>query len=133
MKKFFTEIFSLLGKIYLNYVKKRQHKKELNNLIENFEKTYKVSVKEINEIIKQPKVYSETILKRGYHNDKLKEGREHILKIDKFVKKTPFIYEPEIIDIHNENCHNNKFTLDELIKKENNLSYDFLKKQENKK
>ena len=133
MKKFFTEIFSLLEKYYLNYIKKRQRKKELNNLIENFEKTYKVSVKEIDEIIKHPKVYSETILKRGYHNDELKKGRRHISDVNEFVKKTPFLYEPEIIDIHNENCHNNKFTLDKLIKKENNLSYEFLKKQENKK
>jgi hypothetical protein len=133
MKTFFKKFWLRIKTIYLNYVKKRQHKKETNNLIENFEKTYGVSVKEINEIIKHPKLYSETTLKRGYYNDKLKEGREHILKIDKFVKKTPFIYEPEFVDIHNENCHNNKFTLDDLIKKENNLSYDFLKKQENKK
>jgi hypothetical protein len=133
MKTFFKKFWLRIKTIYLNYVKKRQHKKELNNLIKNFEKTYKVSVKRINEIIKHPKVYSETILKRGYYNDELKKGRRHISDVNEFVKKTPFLYEPEIIDIHNENCHNNKFTLDKLIKKENNLSYEFLKKQENKK
>jgi hypothetical protein len=133
MKKFFTNILLTLERYYSNYVKKRERKKELIKLIKNFEKDYNVSVEEINQIIKHPSVYCEIGSKKQLYNDKLKEAREHILKIDKYVKKTPFIYEPEIVDIHNEHRHSNKFTLNELVLKDEKDSHNYLKKQEAKK
>jgi len=129
MKNFFTNIWLKLKRYYSNYVKKREEKNKLINLIKNFESDYNLSFDEINKLIKHPSVYHESEPKRQYHNDKLKEAREHILKIDKYVKKTPFLYEPEIIEIHNENCHTNKITLNELIKKEEEDNFNQLKKQ----
>lgn len=133
MKKFFTNIWLKLKRYYTNYVKKRERKKELIKLIKNFEIDYNVSVEEINQIIKHPSHYCEIGPKEQFYNDKLKEAREHILKIDKYIKKTPFLYEPEIVDIHNEHCHGNKLTFNELVQKDEKDSYNYLKKQEQKK
>ena len=101
MKKFFTNILLTLERYYSNYVKKRERKKELIKLIKNFEKDYNVSVEEINQIIKHPSVYCEIGSKKQLYNDKLKEAREHILKIDKYVKKTPFTNQKLLIFITN--------------------------------
>jgi hypothetical protein len=77
-------------------------------------------------------VYHENNPKFNYLNQKLVEGRENVNKMSKFLANTPFFYEPEICDIHNETLHLKNKNIHQIIMDEHELAMHSLKNQEKK-
>lgn len=109
---------------------KREHAIKIAKLKKEFEEKQKISVQRIKEVMFHEKTYSEYNPKFNYLNQKLLEGREHIIGVSKYTSKTPFFYEPEICDIHNENIDLTKKNINQIIIDENNSCLSSLKKQE---
>lgn len=118
IKQFFKKIwYKLFTERREKRLKKIEEQKALKKLIEDFEKRRKGSIARIKEIMYHPKikyVYDER--ERVAHlKNTLMQGKKHVLMIQKYMKGTPFFYEPEIVDIHNERLdRNGKPTLSEL-------------------
>ena len=73
----------------------------------------------------------DTDSRREFLNAELKDARNKILKYSSYTGRIPFFYEPEIIDVHNENLSisNNTKTLKEIMSRDNDLADLKIKKQ----
>jgi hypothetical protein len=141
----FTRFKTYVSNLWFKYVKnpfyyrlivepkaKREKEKKRKEIIKNFEVNQKTLQSRVKEIMYHEKVYCENNPKLDYLNQKLVEGREHIIQISPAMKRIPFLYEPDVVEIHNENYHNNKFTLSEILKKNSEASKNALKQQAKK-
>jgi hypothetical protein len=141
----FTRFRIYVSNLWFKYVKnpfyyrlivepkaKREKEKQRKEIIKNFEVNQKTLQSRVKEIMYHEKVYCENNPKLDYLNQKLVEGREHIIQISPAMKRIPFLYEPDVVEIHNENYHNNKFTLSEILKKNSEASKNALKQQAKK-
>jgi hypothetical protein len=121
---------------YYDLIVEPRLKKEYANKIakqkKQFEEKQKVSVQRIKDVMFHEKVYLENNPKVNYLNQKLVEGRENVNKMSKHIAKTPFFYEPEICDTHNETLHLKNKSTHQIIMGENNLAIRSLKNQEKK-
>jgi hypothetical protein len=111
---------------------KKEHAIKIAKLKKEFEQKQKTSIQRIKEVMFHEKVYFENNPKFNYLNQKLVEGRENVNKMSKYVAKTPFFYEPEICDVHNENIKLTNKNIHRLITYEKNLAWHSLKNQEKK-
>jgi hypothetical protein len=140
-KTLLEKIKSYFRNLWFKYVtnpkfereKIKKAKDEANKHKENFEKKHNTAVEHIKQLMFNDKLYSEHYGGRiDFRNEELLKGRKHLLKYAKYVNKVPKFYEPEICDIHNENLNLNGSSLKAIMDKQDKLSYDDLKKQENK-
>jgi hypothetical protein len=111
---------------------KKEHAIKIAKQKKEFEEKQKVSLQRIKDVMFHEKVYLENNPKFNYLNQKLVEGRENVNNMSKFIAKTPFFYEPEICDIHNETLHLKNKSIHQIIMDENNLVIHSLKNQEKK-
>jgi hypothetical protein len=74
-------------------------------------------------------LYHENNPKLDYLNQKLVEGREHIIQMSPLIHRTPFFYEPEICEIHNETLDTKKDNLHKVILNDDNLARESIRKQ----
>jgi hypothetical protein len=119
---------------YTKFKKERDLKLKLKDIKDDFEKRFNLSSEEIKEIMYHKIVvsYRDDYEKRNYLKSELVKGREHVLNVHKYASKTPFLYEPDVVDIHNENLHLNTKTLGEIIKQDNENVRFRLKEQSKK-
>ncbi len=117
---------------YVNFKKPIQDKKEekerltyIKELKENFSKKFNVDVEKTIKIMNQPG-YSPYVVD---NNAMLVENRLDINKRKSLYKFAPFMYNPEIIEIHNENLDSTKPSLNEIITSDNEKSRKDLDKQ----
>lgn len=104
---------------------KRQNEKYVKELKDNFAKKFNVDVEKTIKIMSQS-AYSPYEV----DNDRLLiENRLDINKRKSLYKFAPFIYEPEIVDVHNENLNPNNPSINEIISNDNNKASDDLDKQ----
>ena len=111
---------------------KKEHAIKIAKQKKEFEEKQRVSLQRIKDVMFHEKVYLENNPKFNYLNQKLVEGRENVNKMSEYIAKTPFFYEPEICDIHNETLHLKNKTTHQIIMDENNLAMRSLKNQEKK-
>jgi len=109
---------------------KRQREAARQKTIKDFEEKQKTAVSRIKNIMNHEKVYHENNPKLDYLNQKLVEGREHIIKMSPYINLTPFFYEPEICEIHNETIHTKTDDIHKIILEENEKSRVLLRKQQ---
>jgi len=144
IKKSITNLFSKLKKSKLvltikNWwfnnitkpIKQKRAKKEHENYVKelkaNFAKKFNVDVEKTIKIMSQS-AYSPYEV----DNDRLLiENRLDINKRKSLYKFAPFIYEPEIVDVHNENLNPNNPSVNEIISTDNDEALNDLTKQEN--
>jgi hypothetical protein len=117
---------------YVNVKKPIKNKKEekerltyVKELKENFSKKFNVDVEKTIKIMNQP-AYSPYVVD---NNAMLVENRLDINKRKSLYKFAPFMYNPEIIEIHNENIDLTKPSLNDIILTENDKSKKELDKQ----
>lgn len=143
IKKSITNLFSKLKKSKLvltiknwwfNNVKnpikqkkgKREREKYVKELKDNFSKKFNVDVEKTIKIMTQSAYSSYEV-----DNDKLLvENRLDINKRKTLYKFAPFVYEPEIVDVHNENLNLDNPPMNEIITTDNDKALNDLTKQE---
>jgi hypothetical protein len=108
----------------------KERKAKIEKIKKEFEINQKASVDRVKEIMFHEKNRVKGEPKRDYHNEKLVDGRQHMINNHDLIKKIPFFYEPEICDIHNETIKDKKDALETIIKKSREHSAELLKKQE---
>ena len=107
--------------------KKKEYDDYVKELKSNFSKKFNVNVEKTIEIMSQPG-YSPYVV----DNDRLLiENRLDINKRKSLYKFAPFVYEPKIVDVHNENLNSNNPTIDEIKSNDSNKANDDLNKQLN--
>lgn len=97
--------------------------------IKDFEEKQKTAVSRIKDIMYHEKVFHENNPKFDYLNQKLVEGREHVIEMSPFMRRTPLFYEPEICEIHNETIHTKTDDIHKIILQEDEKSRISLRKQ----
>lgn len=137
-KKLTTKIKSFLNRVFVTPVQKYLEEKEKDRkhkrIINEFEKTFNTDIDKIKAIMyrKDPKnfgLYVDPEKHEKYINETLMQGRQHIIKINKYIGKTPLLYEPDMVEIHNENLNPNVPTLEALIEMDGNNIKNAFKKQ----
>jgi len=104
---------------------KKEHDNYVKELKDNFSKKFNVDVEKTIKIMSQPG-YSPY----QYDNDALLvENRLDINKRKSLYKFAPFMYSPEIVDIHNENLNTNNPSFDNIVSNESNKANESLDKQ----
>jgi hypothetical protein len=104
---------------------KKEHERYVKELKANFSKKFNVDVEKTIKIMGQP----------GYsphevdNNQLLIENRLEINKRKSLNKIPPIMYNPEIVDIHNENLNKNNPTFSEISSDDYNKVNDTLDKQ----
>jgi hypothetical protein len=144
IKKSITNLFSKLKKSKLvltiknwwfnnikNPIKQKRAKKERENYVKelkaNFAKKFNVDVEKTIRVMNHPNYSPYEV-----DNDRLLvENRLDINKRKSLYKFAPFIYEPEIVDVHNENLNTNNPPINEIINSDDDKSRNELTKQEN--
>ena len=111
---------------------KKEHAIKIAKQKKEFEEKQKVSLQRIKDVMFHEKVYLENNPKFNYLNQKLVEGRENVNKMSKYIKRTPFFYEPEICDMHNEYIDSTKKNINQIMTDDDNSAKSSLKIQENK-
>ena len=106
---------------------KKSREKYVKELKNNFNETFNVDTNHINKLIEVTKPN----LNEDYKIDHLIENSVEINKLKSKGKVAPFIYEPEIVDIHNENLNLENPELYKLIDDNNRIAKNELTKQEN--
>lgn len=106
---------------------KKSREKYLKELKNNFNETFNVDTNHINKLIDATKPN----LNEDYKIDHLIENSVEINKLKSKGKVAPFIYEPEIVDIHNENLNLENPELYKLIDDDSRIAKNELTKQEN--
>lgn len=106
---------------------KKSREKYLKDLKNNFNETFNVDTNHINKLIDATKPN----LNEDYKIDHLIENSIEINKLKSKGKVSPFIYEPEIVDIHNENLNLENPELHKLIDDDGRIAKNELTKQEN--
>lgn len=118
ISEFFKNIWNrfVISK-YTKLKKERELKLKLKDIKDDFEKRFNLSTEEIKEIMYHERVasYRDEYEKLNYLKNELVKGREHMLNVHKYVSKTPFLYEPDVVDIHNENLHFNTKSISEIM------------------
>lgn len=129
IKNFFKRYYNLI----VSKFKQRKNKSNLEAKIReakiDFETKLNVNLDEVIDIMYSKAANRDDYERLNFLNEELIKGRAHILNIHKYVSKTPYLYEPDVVDIHNEHCHNNTVTLNEIIKRENDSTSHSLKQQ----
>lgn len=124
-------IFNLWSNNVTKPIQERKAKKErekyVKELKNNFNETFNVDTNHINKLIDATKPN----LNEDYKIDHLIENSVEINKLKSKGKVAPFIYEPEIIDIHNENLNLENPELYKLIDDDSRIAKNELTKQEN--
>ena len=106
---------------------KKEHENYVKELKDNFAKKFNVNVEKTIKIMSQS-AYSPY----EFDNDRLLiENRLDINKRKSLYKFAPFIYEPEIVDVHNENLNLDNPPINEIITSDNDKASNDLTKQEN--
>jgi len=144
IKKSVTNLFSKLKKSKLvliiknwwfnnikNPIKQKRAKKERENYVKelkaNFAKKFNVDIEKTIRVMNHPNFSPYEV-----DNDRLLvENRLDINKRKSLYKFAPFIYEPEIVDVHNENLNTNNPPINEIINSDDDKSRNELTKQEN--
>ena len=144
IKKSVTNLFSKLKKSKLvltiknwwfnnikNPIRQKRAKKERENYVKelkaNFAKKFNVDVEKTIRVMYHPNYSPHEV-----DNDRLLvENRLDINKRKSLYKFAPFIYEPEIVDVHNENLNTNNPPINEIINSDDDKSRNELTKQEN--
>lgn len=144
IKKSVTNLFSKLKKSKLvltiknwwfnnikNPIRQKRAKKERENYVKelkaNFAKKFNVDVEKTIRVMNHPNYSPYEV-----DNDRLLvENRLDINKRKSLYKFAPFIYEPEIVDVHNENLNTNNPPINEIINSDDDKSRNELTKQEN--
>jgi hypothetical protein len=144
IKKSVTNLFSKLKKSKLvltiknwwfnnikNPIRQKRAKKERENYVKelkaNFAKKFNVDVEKTIRVMNHPNYSPHEV-----DNDRLLvENRLDINKRKSLYKFAPFIYEPEIVDVHNENLNTNNPPINEIINSDDDKSRNELTKQEN--
>lgn len=106
---------------------KKEREKYVKELKKNFNETFNVDTNHINKLIDATKPN----LNEDYKIDHLIENSVEINKLKSKGKVAPFIYEPEIVDIHNENLNLENPELHKLIDDDSRIAKNELTKQEN--
>jgi hypothetical protein len=106
---------------------KKSREKYVKELKKNFNETFNVDTNHINKLIDATKPN----LNEDYKIDHLIENSVEINKLKSKGKVAPFIYEPEIVDIHNENLNLENPELHKLIDDDGRIAKNELTKQEN--
>ena len=104
---------------------KRAHDKYVKELKENFSKKFNVNVDKTINIMNGPG-YSPTNID---NNQLLIENRLEINKRKSLYKFAPIMYNPEFVDIHNENLNLENPDISQIISDETNKAKDDLDKQ----
>jgi hypothetical protein len=140
-----TKIKKYFSNLWFRYIKKpfyydliveprikKEHAAKIAKQKKEFEEKQKISVQRIKDVMFHETVYHENNPKFNYLNQKLVEGRENVNKMSKFLANTPFFYEPEICDIHNETLRLKNKNIHQIIMDEHELAIHSLKNQEKK-
>ena len=104
---------------------RKEQERYIRELKSNFSKKFNVDVEKTINIMNSP----------GYspyqydNNALLVENRLDINKRKSLYKFSPFMYAPEIVDIHNENLNKNNPSINEIIANDNNKASESLDKQ----
>jgi hypothetical protein len=126
---FFKKIKNWFKKSIVGPIKdkqaERKHKKYVKELKKNFGKRFNTDVNRITSIMNINNLNESVIDK----NEILVQNRLEINKRKSLYKFPPFIYEPQIIDVHNENLIEENPTLNEIISDENRKAWDSVHKQ----
>ena len=143
IKKSVTNLFSKLKKSKLvliiknwwfnnikNPIKQKRAKKKRENYVKNlkanFAKKFNVDIEKTLRVMKHPNFSPYEI-----DNDRLLiDNRLDINKRKSLYKFAPFIYEPEIVDVHNENLSLNNPPINEIILTGDDKAVSDLIKQE---
>ena len=108
---------------------KKEHAIKIAKQKKEFEEKQKVSLQRIKDVMFHEKVYLENNPKFNYLNQKLVEGRAHVIEVSPFMNRTPFFYEPEICEIHNETLDTKKDGIHKVILNDNKTMQELLRKQ----
>lgn len=108
---------------------KKAREEERKKLIKDFEEKQKTTLARIKEVMYHEKVHHENNPKLDYLNQKLVEGRAHVIEMSPFMNRTPFFYEPEICEIHNETLDTKKDNIFKVILNDNKTTQELLRKQ----
>ena len=141
----FTRFRIYVSNLWFRYVKnpfyyrlivepkaKREREKKRKEIIKDFEEKQKTLQSRVKEVMYHETVYHENNPKLDYLNQKLVEGREHIIQMSPLIHRTPFFYEPEICDMHNEHIDSTKKNINQIMTDDDNSAKSSLKIQENK-
>jgi hypothetical protein len=110
-------------KPYLDYKKEKSKKAEIENIKKQFSKNF-ASYEAVKELMyNQP--YQQTDM--STLNNDLSNNRKEMFNVNS--GKIPFLFEPDIIDIHNDNLNVNAPSLENLIKINNENAKESLRKQ----
>lgn len=135
IRQFFKDIWNnIIIPRYNRYKNRVDFETKIKDIRKDFEKRFNVKVDDIKEVMYHERVrtVNDEYEKQLHLNEELIKGKAHIMSIHKYVSKTPFLYDPDVVDIHNENYHNNKFTLSEILKQESEYVKNSLKQQAKK-
>jgi len=98
---------------------------------DKFEMNHKTEIDRVKKLMFNPNPNTFYYDKIVYHNEQSKIGRENIVKGKEFgITSAPFNFDPEIVDMHNENRLLNSETLNELILNDKNKGFNKLKRDE---
>ena len=142
MKKFdWKKLTDKLKALYNKYVilplerrkKEKDYKKKLADIRKDFENRFGIDVNRVKDIMGKDELNIEDdYSKQSRLNHDLHVAREYIQTVHPYVARIPFLYEPEICDIHNENAPRYGKPLKTIIKDEKIKSQNYLTSQEKK-
>ena len=134
-KNFFKHIWNnIIIPRYNRYKNRNDFETKIRDIRKDFEKRFNVKVDDIKEVMyhERVKTVNDEYEKQLHLNEELIKGKVHVMSIHKYVSRTPFLYDPDVVDIHNENYHNNRFTLSDILKKDSENTKNSLKQQAKK-
>lgn len=111
-----------------------REKRAIEELKKDFEKRFNTKVSHVKKLIDFKTPWNAPLVptSENYLKDKLIEGKLHTNKVIndkmKYGVKTPYFYEPDICDIHNENPDRSNYqALNTMIKKDSDLTTNILR------
>lgn len=135
-------IFRFFKKPYQNYIQKRIAKKNVNDIHKRFIKSFNLQPNRIIEIMYRTDIAAQRLTMKPktvkmtdeeYKAFLLEERRQSANSLNKMKQyiKASLFYEPEIIEIHNENLDNNKGpSLSQLVARDTTEATSSLTKQQ---
>ena len=131
IKRLLNVFFNYITSPIKSYKTKRLQAKYQKNNILDFEKLTKckhATTLELMRLTEKKSKIGDNDFK--FLNEELEKGRMFLnSEKNKEVIKSPCFYDPEIVDIHNENLRNNSPSLAELKKIQKDRATNFLKKK----
>ncbi|MEN6294122.1 MAG: hypothetical protein ABFD07_19175 [Methanobacterium sp.] len=117
--------YNTVKKPYIDKKEKKEKERYIKELKYNFSKKFNVDVEKTIRIMNSPG-YSPT----QYDNEALLvENRMNINKRKSLYTFAPFMYNPEVVDIHNENLNESNPNINQIIANDTNDSVEKLDKQ----